>query len=298
MSDDFDIDKFLNESFAKIEKKMDKKPKKIEKIVNKYSNEGKHIDQNYNQSDILSGLSNKETLKFNINDFNFEKIISSRIYEELPLALPLNFNIANSNVKLETVLKPLFPNEKVYESEFKNQEKNFILDQFIGKPKSGEQEIEKKNLPTSIKINKYKKIKESKLIKVLKEDKSLKFCDLKSMIDCWNEYIALLLNKSTQSDTITSKMLKADLHGALIQVSKSKNTNLNKLRGINLLETRRTFNLLCEDDKVRTILKRGSEFSIDLPYEEKKYSVKILGDNFIYKAVERSKAKYKNKYNL
>jgi ribonuclease P protein subunit POP4 len=294
MNDDFDIDKFLNESFAKIEKKMDKKPKKIEKIVNRYAEANLKDNQN-NQNSENPTLN----LKFRIQDYNFEKVISNKIYEELPLPLSTHIptNILNSNVRLETVLKPLFPNEKVYESEFKNQEKSFILDQFIGKPKVAQEDCPKKNLPPALKINKFKKIKESKLIKLLKKDVSLKFSELTSMIDCWNEYITLLLNKSTQMDTITSKMLKADLHGALIEVFKSKNANLTKLRGINLLETRRTFNLLCEDNKVRTVLKRGCEFCINLPYDSK-LRVKILGDNFTYKAVERSKAKYKNKYYL
>jgi hypothetical protein len=61
------------------------------------------------------------------------------------------------------------------------------------------------------------------------------------------------------------------------------------------------------DNEVKTVLKKGSVFKIDLPYTStglnnvnqiQILSVKIIGDNFMYKAVERTKAKFKNKYNL
>lgn len=294
MSDDFDIDKFLSESFKKVEKKIESKSKKAEKLINKY-NKLENATMSIEVEKIRNQTLNVTKIpKFSLNDYNFENVINTKIFEELSLP-----NLKGENLKLENILKPLFPNDKVYENEFKNADKNFILDKFIGNSRK----IDKDEIPpmiqsTNLKINKFKKIKESQLIKELKNDLSLKYSDLISMNTLWNEYINNLLNKSLQPDTIFSKMLKADLHGCIIEVTNSKNLNQIGIKGLNLLETRRTFNLLCEDNKLRTILKKGTCFKIQLPYVEKNYFVKIIGDNFMYKAVERTKAKFKNKYNL
>lgn len=277
MSDDFDIDKFLNDNFSKIENKVNK-TKKVDKVLTKFNK----LDET------------KTNIDFKLGEYNFEKVISSSVLSELSLP---NFN--SSNIKLENVIKPLFSSDKIYENEFKNSDRNFILDRFIGNPSKKKQEdCPPTNLPTQLKINKFKKIKESSIIKTLKNDSSITYSSFISMNKLWKEYISNLLNKTTQADTINSKMLKADLHGAIIEVVQSKNKNLNNIRGLNLLETKRTFNLLCEDDQIKTVLKKGCIFSVDLPYEEKKISIKIIGDNFMYKAVERTKAKFKNKYNL
>lgn len=294
MSDDFDIDKFLSESFKKVEKKIESKSKKAEKLINKY-NKVENATMSIEEEKIRNQTLNVTKIpKFSLNDYNFENVINTKIFEELSLP-----NLKGENLKLENILKPLFPNDKVYENEFKNADKNFILDKFIGNSrKIDKDEIAPMIQSTNLKINKFKKIKESQLIQELKNDLSLKYSDLISMNTLWNEYINNLLNKSLQPDTIFSKMLKADLHGCIIEVTNSKNLNQIGIKGLNLLETRRTFNILCQDNKLRTILKKGTCFKIQLPYVEKNYFVKIIGDNFMYKAVERTKAKFKNKYNL
>jgi RNase P/RNase MRP subunit p29 len=295
MSDDFDIDKFLSESFKNVEKKIQNKSKKVEKLINKYNNI-ENVTLSLKEEEKLSNqkVNLPSIPKFSLNDYNFENVINTKVFEELNLP-----NLKGENIKLENILKPLFPNDKVYENEFKSADKNFILDRFIGNSRK----IDKDEIPpiaqsTNLKINKFKKIKESELIRQLKNDPSLNYSELISMNTLWNEYINNLLNKSLQPDTIYSKMLKADLHGCIIEVTNSKNSNLIGIKGLNLLETRRTFNILCEDNKLRTILKKSTNFKIQLPYVEKNYFVKIIGDNFMYKAVERTKAKFKNKYNL
>jgi RNase P/RNase MRP subunit p29 len=300
MSDDFDIDKFLNDSFANVEKKFQNKSKKVEKLVNKYNKVENATTSVQEEMRIKEEVkTNGSSIpKFNLNDYSFENVINTRVFEELSLP-----NLKKSeNVKLESILKPLFPNDKVYEKEFKNVDKNFILDRFIGNSRKTEKEdvvMASANVQTtSLKINKFKKVKESELIQQLKNDPSISYSELFTMHNLWNEYISILMNKSTQPDTINSKMLKADLHGAIIEVIASKNSNQKGIKGLNLLETRRTFNLLGEDNILRTILKKSAIFQVKLPYSEKNFSVKIIGDNFMYKAVERTKAKFKNKYNL
>jgi RNase P/RNase MRP subunit p29 len=171
-----------------------------------------------------------------------------------------------------------FPSEKVFLDEFKD--KKFILDKFIDK--------ESKVKDRTIKISDNKQF-----IDQLKSDTSLNYTELyNSMYTLWSSYIKSLLNNATQPDTIYNKILKADLHGSIIQVIESKNSNQVGIEGIVLLETKRAFVIITKANKVKVILKKGSRFRLDLQYT----AVKIIGDNFMYKAVERTKAKYKNKY--
>lgn len=306
MADDFDIDKFLNESFSKIEQKLDKKntTKKLDKVLKKHN---KDDDERKSKCTTLSA-------KFNIHNFNFDKVIDNRILQEMGIQSdrnkPSNTNKKStaSTVNTEQLLKPLFPSDKVFEKEFQNSDKNFILDRYVGNASAQKKKgtinadenynVNIKRTNQHLKRNKYKKVKESHLIKQLKQDETLTYETLIPMNSLWKQYIISLLNKTTQPDTIYSKMLKADLHGAIIEVRDSKNKNQIGIKGLNLLETRRTFNIITEDNKIKTILKKGSMFNIDLPYTEKNFTVKIMGDNFMFKAVERTKAKFKNKYHL
>ena len=112
------------------------------------------------------------------------------------------------------------------------------------------------------------------------------------MSKIWNEYN--LLNGTLNEEIIANKFLKADLHGSMIKVINSNNKNNIGIKGILIFESRRTFNILTKENKVKTILKPGSLFEITFNNIE----IQILGDNFLYKSAERTKAKYKIKYNL
>jgi len=299
MADDFDIDKFLSDSFAVIEKKFTKankqpQTKKVNKILDKIKTSTNNNNDNEETQQIKSQVMAAPP-KINISDYNFEKVIDNRIYQEIGFKDNKNQPFSKK-IELDNLLKPLFPNDKVYKNEFKNSDKAFLLDKYIGTSKKKDEEYTKSS--TNLKINKFKKLKESEIISQLKNDNTLTFNQVYPIHKLWKEYISTLLNKTTQAETIYNKMLKSDLHGAIIEVVESKNKNMIGLKGINLLETRRSFNIINEEDQVKTILKKGSVFKIDLPYEDSKYSVKIMGDNFTYKAVERTKAKFKNKYNL
>ncbi len=252
--------------------------------------------------------------------------------------------------KISEILLPLFPNEKVFYNEF-NSEKIFLLDKFIAKgdnkkkkkQKNKEAKLEEndENINFENQIRKqnknYKKEKESSTINKLKSDKSLDYLAImETMNPLWKNYLKTLLNKNQNLDTIYSKMVKADLHGAKIMICDSLNKNNIGIEGINLLETKRTFSLLDKKNEIKIILKKGSVFAIDISfaYEDAinngnsannnisvsalgntgniyanpetgknprmKFPViiKIIGDNFLYKSSFRTKAKYKNKYVL
>ena len=247
---DFDIDSFLDSNFKKFSKKKEKK-----------------VEQSQ-----TNNLSNNI-----IQDKLSTHTIDSKIYE----GIKLNSIKDPKNQSIEDVLKPLFPNEKVYQKEF-TSDKSFVLDKFIKTTPKTQRKLPKQNYTKH-------------LIKAMKKEE-MNYNDLLQMNQMWNEYVTNLMNKGTNPDTISAKMTKCDLHGAIIEVINSVNKNNIGIKGIMLFESKKTFNILCTNNKLKTILKQGTIFSVRLPYGD--IEVNIIGDNFMYKSAERTKVKYKTKYNL
>lgn len=278
MEEEFDIDKYLNDAFSndkvsKIEEK--EKKKKLNKVLDKQSTK---INSNTKSMNIDE---DKNVNKTPLVHYNFDKVIDNRVNEGLNININISKekNVNKTSINVEDVLMPLFPNEKVFKSEY-TSDKIFLLDKFIDK----KAKVEKEH--TKIRIT-------HEIIEQIKNDKSLNYNELyDTMHNLWKMYIKNLLNKAQQPDTIFNKMLKADFHGAIIEISDSKNKNQIGIKGIVLLETKRSFVIITQTNKVKTLLKKGSVFRIDLDYT----SVKIIGDNFMYKAIERTKTKFKNKY--
>jgi len=290
---------------------------------------------------------------FKYNYDNNVDIIDNDVYQNINIfsskleSTQNNTNISNKNnsknkndkedIKINDILLPLFPNEKVFYSEF-NSEKIFLLDKFISKGENKKKkkqknkdlkmELNEENINLESQINNYqkklyKKEKESSIINKLKTNKNLNYNSiLEIMYPLWQKYLKGLLNKNQNLETIFSKMVKADLHGAIIRVCESVNKNNIGIEGINLLESKRTFCLLDKKNEIKIILKKGSVFGIDISFaydetirnnennnneftnnnENTKIKlpmlVKIIGDNFMYKSSFRTKAKYKNRYVL
>ena len=190
--------------------------------------------------------------------------------------------LKDTSTTLEQLYQPLYPNEKVFQTEF-TSDKVFILDKFI--------KSKQHNKPKRISKQNYSK----HLIKQLKTQE-MNYNEMLELNVLWKEYISSLMNGSVNAETIAAKMLKCDLHGAIIEVISSVNKNNIGIKGILIFESRKTFNILTTSNKIKTILKQGSIFKVDLPYGD--MHINILGDNFIYKSAERTKVKYKTKYNL
>ena len=100
-------------------------------------------------------------------------------------------------------------------------------------------------------------------------------------------------------------MTKADFSGAHIKIVKSKNNvALEGTQGLIVRETARTFIMIQSDDQVKVIPKEASVFQFKLPAsitsqnKSKSLAVNIWGDNILYKGSERSKIKFKDKFNL
>ena len=217
---------------------------------------------------------NKMEIEKERTDNLFSNIIDKNIYNTLNINLP-----ENKNNNLNEFLKELFPNEKVFENEY-TSEKVFVLDKFIKTQIKNKKRISKSNYTKN-------------LISKIKKDK-ISYETLLPMNKIWNEYINNLLNGTLNEEIIAGKFLKADLHGAMIEVINSNNKNNIGIKGILIFESRRTFNILTKENKVKTILKPGCLFEITFNNIE----IQILGDNFLYKSAERTKAKYKIRYTL
>ena len=102
------------------------------------------------------------------------------------------------------------------------------------------------------------------------------------------------MNNTNNHENILEKILKADLHGAILTVINSTNKNNIGISGIVLFESRRTFNILTKKNEIKTILKQGCIFETLLQFNNMK--ILIYGENFIYKSAERTKIKFKPKF--
>ena len=68
------------------------------------------------------------------------------------------------------------------------------------------------------------------------------------------------------------------------------------MKGIVAKETKRSFVMICKDEKQKMILKEQTVFAIELPYEN--LCVNLWGDMLLYKGSERTKAGYKERGKL
>ncbi len=232
------------------------------------------LDNSFKKFEKKKKNENKMEIEKERTDKLYSNIIDKKIYNTLNINLP-----ENKNNNLNEFLIKFFPNEKVFENEY-TSEKVFVLDKFIKTKIKNKKRISKSNYTKN-------------LISKIKKDK-ISYETLLPMNKIWNEYINNLLNGTLNEEIIASKLLKADLHGSIIEVINSNNKNNIGIKGILLYESKRTLNILTKENKVKTILKPGSLFEITCNNIE----IQILGDNFLYKSAERTKAKYKIRYNL
>ena len=272
----FDIDAFLSQTFKDMEEKEKSKEKKKKaknkNIIQENKNDKQEKDNNIinNNKMIIENIDKEK-----INIFNENKI-DMKIYNKINL----EETQTEKNLQIKNIIKPLFPNDDVFQKEF-TSDKVYLIDKFINRSN-------KKNKKKQMKLN-----YTHNMIKSLKNEK-LNYEELLSMNKLWQDYIKDLMNNSNNEENILSKMLKADLHGAILTVVNSTNKNNIGINGIVLFESRRTFNLLNKKNEIKTILKNGNIFETEINYNGMK--INIYGDNFIYKSAERTKIKFKPKF--
>ncbi|XP_041846851.1 ribonuclease P protein subunit p29 isoform X2 [Melanotaenia boesemani] len=107
----------------------------------------------------------------------------------------------------------------------------------------------------------------------------------------WRQYIVDLCGglKPTCPQFVQQKFLKADFHGAIITVVRSKCPSYVGTTGILVQEFKHVFKIITKEDKVKVIPKRNSVFSVEI----NGFVSHIYGSKFEQRASERSAKKFK-----
>ncbi|XP_023582552.1 ribonuclease P protein subunit p29 [Trichechus manatus latirostris] len=112
--------------------------------------------------------------------------------------------------------------------------------------------------------------------------------------ELWKQYIRNLCNglkPDTQPEMIQAKLLKADLHGAVISVTKSKCPSYVGVTGILLQETKYVFRIITKEDRLKVIPKLNCVFAVEIDG----FISYIYGSKFQLRSSERSAKKFKAK---
>ncbi|NWX85809.1 RPP29 protein, partial [Nothoprocta ornata] len=112
--------------------------------------------------------------------------------------------------------------------------------------------------------------------------------------ELWKQYIRDLcygLKPDAQPQMIQGKLLKADLHGAIVTVTKSKCPSYVGITGIILQEMKHIFKIITKEDKLKVVPKLNNVFSLEIDG----FISYIYGSKFQFRASERSAKKFKLK---
>ncbi|XXQ34951.1 Ribonuclease P/MRP, subunit p29 [Plasmodiophora brassicae] len=105
----------------------------------------------------------------------------------------------------------------------------------------------------------------------------------------WLQYFQQTTADSTAASVLQSKLMKADLHGAIIVVIRSRCPSLIGQRGIVYRETQYTFQIVTSTNATKVLPKQHSVFGV----VAQGCLLEIFGNNFLYRPSERSARKYK-----
>ncbi|XP_071329024.1 ribonuclease P protein subunit p29 isoform X3 [Trachinotus anak] len=110
--------------------------------------------------------------------------------------------------------------------------------------------------------------------------------------ELWRQYITDLcsgLKPTCSPQFVQQKLLKADFHGAIITVVRSKCPSYVGTTGILVQEFKHVFKIITKEDRLKVIPKRSSVFSVEI----NGFVSHIYGSKFEQRASERSAKKFK-----
>lgn len=164
-----------------------------------------------------------------------------------------------------------------------------------------QEKLNRKALVLNHALKKEKKKRKTKSLSA-KERQEMKIFEIKPeqqryelflpLHELWKQYIRDLcggLKPNAQPLMVQSKLLKADFHGALITVAKSRCPSYVGATGIILQEMKHIFKIITKDDKLKVIPKSNSVFSVEIDG----FVSYIYGSKFQFRASERSARKFK-----
>lgn len=135
--------------------------------------------------------------------------------------------------------------------------------------------------------------KERRSLKLMKlDDSELKFELYLSLNQLWQDYMGTLLQGSLNNTQEMSRRIgKSDFHGCFIRVVKSKCPSLVSIEGIILLETKNLFSIITPSNELKKVPKQNSVFEFEVAGRK----VTLYGNNFRFKASERSTRNFKTR---
>ncbi|KAM9995898.1 hypothetical protein ACTFIY_002098 [Dictyostelium cf. discoideum] len=109
----------------------------------------------------------------------------------------------------------------------------------------------------------------------------------------WTQYIQDVMQQQ-KGPALVNKLLKADLHGAIVIVTKSKCPTLVGQKGIIVQETENTFKIITKENKLNIIPKEQCQFYLECCNQV----VTIFGKHFCFRACDRANKKFKPRMNI
>ncbi|MCJ8744960.1 hypothetical protein PDJAM_G00124680 [Pangasius djambal] len=110
----------------------------------------------------------------------------------------------------------------------------------------------------------------------------------------WKQYITELCNglrPDSNPQVMQQKLLKADFHGAILTVVRSKCPSYVGSTGILVQELKHVFKIITKENRLKIIPKRNSVFSVEMG----DFVTHIYGSKFELRSSERSAKKFKTK---
>ncbi|XP_023932718.1 ribonuclease P protein subunit p29-like [Lingula anatina] len=197
-----------------------------------------------------------------------------------------NVSKAEKNEFVQSFLQKHLPEKRLRQGEdITLQHAHFMLDNPRTR-KRKEVKLKRKTLSA-------KERKELKLFEIQPEHQ--KYDMYTPLHQLWKDYMKDVINFDKITPGNQSQMeellLRADLHGAVLTVTKSKCPSYVGTSGILIQETKNTFKLITKDDRLKTIPKPNSVFTFEL----EGYIITIYGNNFQVRASERAHRKFKTR---
>ncbi|XP_046460161.1 ribonuclease P protein subunit p29-like [Daphnia pulex] len=192
-----------------------------------------------------------------------------------------------------------------------NKDENFLIEYMKPKTVADTEELTaqfKKNFPLknnkTLKDNKSKRTKKKLLTSIEKRKLGLhklpktgiKYASLAPLHQLWVEYMENNLNleisaTGANKDGLYQKIAKADYHGCLLMVTRSKCPSYIGAKGIVVQETKNTFQIICEEDKLKIIPKRDSVFTFNIS----RWTFTLFGNHMNIRPSERASRKFKSR---
>ncbi|KAI9012721.1 Rof/RNase P-like protein [Gaertneriomyces semiglobifer] len=108
----------------------------------------------------------------------------------------------------------------------------------------------------------------------------------------WKGYMNMLLADSAHGTTAMMRLLKADYHGAVFSVVRSKCPTYVGITGIVIKETENMFYIVTEQDEAKVVPKRNNVFMFETREGER---FTLFGNQFCTRSGERVAKKFKDK---